>query len=345
MKIYQNLARHVKQVKNRISILKISQAQVSHFNKQNLNVYNAKQEKQSEQAFHLNLNFRDEEETQKEIEIRKQYLKNSYDSEKLINLIKKYIGKSNGKFSLALIDVNAKIEINSEFQSVQPMDVPTTYLMYKGSTTIELRGYPSKIKLKELLKSAVFLYQVTNEENLINQLIKEGKQCMDDQNFNDALYLFNEANQMNQWRNLYGSTIISNLAYIQTKRGNMAAARQHIDEYYQIFGKETFDKQEEEHLTFVKFELDQDDYQKQNKEVTGAESINLDQAKKFYLENDYDNSLKQCMELLKQNFDNFEAHVILQRIQVELGSENPIVVESRNQIKEMLLRAYSNKII
>jgi len=94
------------------------------------------------------------------------------------------------------------------------MDVPTTYLMYKGNTTLEIRGYPNKLKLKELLKSAIFLYRVTNEENLINQLIKEGKSCLNDENYDDALYLFSEANQMNQWRNLYGSTIISNLAYI-----------------------------------------------------------------------------------------------------------------------------------
>ena len=136
------------------------------------------------------------------------------------------------------------------------MDVPTTFLMYKGSTTLELRGYPTKIKLKELLKSAIFLYRVTNEENLINQLIKEGKSCLDENNYEDALYLFGEANQMNQWRNIYGSTIISNLAYIQTKRGNLAAARQYIDEYHQIFGKETFDKQEDDHLSYVRFELD-----------------------------------------------------------------------------------------
>jgi len=53
--------------------------------------------------------------------------------------------------------------------------------MYKGSSTLEIRGYPDKANLKELLKSALFFYQVTNEENLINQLIKEGAKCIDEE--------------------------------------------------------------------------------------------------------------------------------------------------------------------
>lgn len=65
--------------------------------------------------------------------------------------------------------------------------------MYKGSCALEIRGYPDKANLKELLKSAFFFYQITNEENLINQLIKEGSKCIAEAKFEDALHLYSEA--------------------------------------------------------------------------------------------------------------------------------------------------------
>ena len=108
------------------------------------------------------------------------------------------MGKSGGKFYIATIDVEDNIDVTTS-TSPKPQDTPTTYLMYRGSTVSEVKGYPSKPALKELLKCALFYYQITNEENLINSLIKEGKKCIDDNKYEDALYLYNEAKDMGKW--------------------------------------------------------------------------------------------------------------------------------------------------
>ena len=86
--------------------------------------------------------------------------------------------------------------------------------MYKGSSALEIRGYPDKPKLKELLKSALFFYQITNEETLITQLIKEGQRCLDEKRYDEALFLYGEAMLMDKWKPLYGGSLLANLAYI-----------------------------------------------------------------------------------------------------------------------------------
>jgi len=52
--------------------------------------------------------------------------------------MKKYLGKSGGKFSLATIDISLNKEITGN--SLHAIETPTTYLMYKASSTLEIRG-------------------------------------------------------------------------------------------------------------------------------------------------------------------------------------------------------------
>lgn len=60
------------------------------------------------------------------------------ESDKLVSLVKKYLGKSGGKFSLATIDINLNNEVTGN--SLHALETPTTYLMYKGSNTLEIKG-------------------------------------------------------------------------------------------------------------------------------------------------------------------------------------------------------------
>eukprot|EP00347_Sterkiella_histriomuscorum_P010322 403376753 len=281
------------------------------------------------------------------------YQKGSYECDKLINLIKKYLGKSGGKFSLATIDISLNNDVTGN--SLHAYETPTTYLMYKSSTTLEIRGYPSKLKLKELLKSALFLYQITNEENLINSLIKEGKTCIQNTDYEDALYLFTEAKMMDKWKSLYGSCIVANLAFIQARRGNMVSARQYLNEYYKVYGRDAFDQTEEENLQYVRYVLEEAEAEQDNNNDESSKSgdnthqnpnsvekkeidTNIDNARELYEKNHHEKAIKISMELLKQNYDDNEAHQLLLQIFNELGSDNSLVINTRLDIKDMLLK-------
>lgn len=62
---------------------------------------------------------------------------------------------------------------------------------------------------------------------------------------------------MDKWKSLYGSTIVSSLAYIQAKRGNNVLARQYLNDYHNIYGSNSYDKNEEDHLHYVRYILEE----------------------------------------------------------------------------------------
>ena len=68
--------------------------------------------------------------------------------------------------------------------------------------------------MRDFLKATLFFYQIANEELLMNNLIKEGKRCIEENKLEDALQLLEEANTMNRWKDVYGSVVLSNLAYL-----------------------------------------------------------------------------------------------------------------------------------
>jgi hypothetical protein len=48
--------------------------------------------------------------------------------------------------------------------------------------------------------------------------------------------LFEEANSLDKWKDLYGTIILANLAYICAMKRNYSMARQYLDEYDYLFG-------------------------------------------------------------------------------------------------------------
>jgi hypothetical protein len=87
-------------------------------------------------------------------------------------------------------------------------------------------------------------------------LIKEGQRCLDQQNLDDALHLFGEAMAMDKWKPLYGSSILSSLAYIQSLKGNITLAKQYILEYDTVYGSDPYDEEEDKKISYVRFILE-----------------------------------------------------------------------------------------
>lgn len=99
---------------------------------------------------------------------------------------------------------------------------------------------PTKQQFREFVKTALFFYQVANEEILADSLIKEGSRCIEEGKLTDALTLFEEANLLEKWRDIYGTVVLANLAYICAKQGNIHKARDYIEDYYDIYGKSDY---------------------------------------------------------------------------------------------------------
>jgi outer membrane protein assembly factor BamD (BamD/ComL family) len=67
-------------------------------------------------------------------------------------------------------------------------------------------------------------------------LILEGQKAIEVKNYNDALYLFGEAHSMTKWQGLFGSRILSSLAYANALKGNLTLAKQYQQQYEQEYG-------------------------------------------------------------------------------------------------------------
>ena len=64
-----------------------------------------------------------------------------------------------------------------------------------------------------MVQSAAFFHGVASEEILINTLLEEGKNCINQGKYDDAIYLYGEASLMEKWKDTYGRVITANLAY------------------------------------------------------------------------------------------------------------------------------------
>lgn len=84
------------------------------------------------------------------------------------------MAKNSGKFFVATIDVINNFDVTNN-GSFLPHDMPTTYLIYRGSTMLEVKGEPSKLQEKEMSTLSTHYYRMTLEERTINKIIKEGK--------------------------------------------------------------------------------------------------------------------------------------------------------------------------
>jgi outer membrane protein assembly factor BamD (BamD/ComL family) len=109
--------------------------------------------------------------------------------------------------------------------------------MYRTHLTAELGGVPPKHQLKDLFKTALFFYQVANEELLADSLIQGGLALIDQGKLTEAQQCFEDANQLEKWRDIYGTVVLANLAYICAMKGNMLMAKQYIDDYYMQYSR------------------------------------------------------------------------------------------------------------
>lgn len=70
---------------------------------------------------------------------------------------------------------------------------------------------------------------MTNEERLVTQLLTEGQKCLDESKWNEAEQLYNEADTLDKWRDLYGGTIYASLAYVYASLGDSTKCKHFLD--------------------------------------------------------------------------------------------------------------------
>jgi outer membrane protein assembly factor BamD (BamD/ComL family) len=125
------------------------------------------------------------------------------------------------------------------------------YLIFKQSVMMEVLGVPCIVEMKELMKKALYFNSLATEEMQLGTLMSEGKNCIDIGNFKAATSLFEEAYEMEQWWMIYGSTILSSLAFAQSSQGNHIMALHYLEEYRKIFGDDAVNEDEQSKLLFV----------------------------------------------------------------------------------------------
>lgn len=85
--------------------------------------------------------------------------------------------RTKGQFKLCLVDANL---INDDLRSAFNIHyTPSLFLFYKQNIAQEYRGNPSKDQINDFVRAAQFFHQMTNEEQLIIQLINEGTKSVD----------------------------------------------------------------------------------------------------------------------------------------------------------------------
>ena len=48
------------------------------------------------------------------------------------------------------------------------------YLVYRQNTQLELKGWPNKEGMKDMLKQAIYFFNITKEEHLMQKIVDEG---------------------------------------------------------------------------------------------------------------------------------------------------------------------------
>ena len=122
---------------------------------------------------------------------------------------------------------------------------PQVFLVYRQNIVHEIRfifDYKSdRTQIDELLKSAMYFYTIAKEEAYLNTLIKESKAKIESKEFSTAISILEEANKFDKWKELYGSTILSNLAYTSAMQKNSVKAKHYLKEYNETYGDIIYD--------------------------------------------------------------------------------------------------------
>jgi len=79
-----------------------------------------------------------------------------------------------------------------------------------------------------------------------------------------------------------------------------------------------------------------------NEEVKAeCADVSIASAKCALEEFDYEKGLNICLELLKQDYENYEAHMLILQTFHTLGFKNDITIATKDQLKAIML--YSHK--
>jgi len=85
----------------------------------------------------------------------------------------------------------------------------------------------------------------------VNDLLKAGDKLILENKYDEAIKMFEEAFGFDKWKELYGGTILSNLAYAQALKGNMVMAKHYNSEYQTQYGDYGVDSDEADRLEIV----------------------------------------------------------------------------------------------
>jgi len=103
------------------------------------------------------------------------------------------------------------------------------FIVYRQSIVSESRGLPLKNKnIHDFVQHAIFFNQMATEEKLMNDVIAESKKLIEARNYEEAAKTLKDALTHDKWKDLYGTTILSNLVYSLAMQGNIQMASHYL---------------------------------------------------------------------------------------------------------------------
>lgn len=223
------------------------------------------------------------------------------------------------------------------------------------------------------MRAATFFYEMTNEENLILEIIKQGDGLVNKKQWKHATELFKEADNLaEKWRDLYGARIFASLAFCYAHIGNKTMAKHFITQHEEQFGDFGIADENEQRMLHEAKILTQDhspimkssvltplgdnkaantffienesdlEFAESLKEAEtqtskGSSQANVQVARRLVEDYNYEEGMNICLGLLTADFDNTEAHQLLLECFHALGFKNELVNNVRSQLKTIML--------
>ena len=128
-------------------------------------------------------------------------------------LLSIFLKKMDEQKNFKLVKLN--IEKNQSLVEKMGIDsVPTVFLVFKGKIIDSIIGFPDEERLAEFFTSITSLIDIDNEENVIQNLLREADELIKNKQWDLAENKFNEAFAFEKLKDKYGPMIKFGLGII-----------------------------------------------------------------------------------------------------------------------------------
>ena len=115
-------------------------------------------------------------------------------------------------FRLVKINIDNNPDLT---EALNVHNVPTVFLVYKGNIIDQFVGVPDDKKIKEFFESINILVGISDNDQVMQSLLKGAEEWMNKEKWDNAENMFIEANSYEKWKDKYGAIVKLGLCNIK----------------------------------------------------------------------------------------------------------------------------------